>query len=571
MFLALVLWGCSEGPATADGVHRLQRTRAGYAADGSMISTHLLLRGPSGEPIACEDGTLEVAVDVSTSGPDGPWDVQAGAVQVRCAGGPSGDLAVVLDNSGSTSDVVATLRGASALLVDRVIDAGGRASLVRVSTNAAVLHPLTDDSAALTAAIVDGLRDGSNGWTALWDGIRMGNETFGGVVVTREGAVVWDDLDAFCDASDRLGIVVFTDGYENNSADQQDYDHARYPGDGYATTLDDLLRLHVAGQSTPIYTVGLGDDPDHATLSQLADATGGAHSSIDDVSQIGPIFEQIGSWMGSTHQVCATLPEALCGTLHVRVGWTLRDAAGAVVEQGSMVQGVTVDCPLPEPTGRSATVLLTLTNPNLPAADVERFAGNLVDWVSPVADPRVLVVLDDNHHGEFDGDADAIAVMLGGQGFTVTRLDEPEHGLEPSDLAGYDVVWFSNPGYPPDDLGSIQALAAHNAAGGGLILQGDDMTWGDAGAFSMEALTGLSHVSNGVETCGWPTDDEQGERFRVERLGPHALFAGLMHTSWLYGDDIDESVPTGASEVLAVAGLDVDPSCPVRPVVAVMP
>ncbi|MCB9668717.1 MAG: VWA domain-containing protein [Alphaproteobacteria bacterium] len=570
MFVIAILAGCSNSPPTADGAHRLQRTRAGYTAEGSMLSTHLLLRDAAGQPLACGDGSLTVDVEVSTSGASGPWTSTAEDVQVRCADAASGDVAMVLDNSGSTADVVATLRGASSLLVDDVIDAGGRASLVRVSTNARVLHELTDDSQALVTSIVEGLNDDSNGWTALWDGVRMGNETFGGAVVHRDGAVVWDDLEDFCSASDRLGIVVFTDGHENNSADQQDYDHIRYPGDGYATTLEDLQSLHVAGQSTPIYTIGLGDTPDHAQLGRLADSTGGAHTAITEVAEIGPVFEQIGSWMQSTHQVCATLPETVCGTSHVRVTWSLRDASGSQIDHGSMVQGVTMDCPLPDPSGRTAVVLLTLTNPHLPPADVDRFAANTVDWVSPVAAPRVLVVLDDNHHGEFAGDADAIAAMLQGRGYDVARLDEPTHGITGADLAGFDVVWFSNPGYPPDDMGSIQALAAFAAAGGGLVLQGDDMTWTEGAGFSMEAITGLTHVDNGVQTCGHPTNDNLGDRFSLEVTNAHPLFAGLTQTTWLYGDDIDLSTPNGSSEVIAEAGLEGEPTCALRPAVAVI-
>jgi hypothetical protein len=564
--LALALLaGCGTPATTADGVHRLQRTRAGYTADGSFVSTHLLLRDDSGAAIPCTDGTLTVDLSYSTDGASGPWQPLQEPVVVRCADGPGGDLAVVLDNSGSTSDVVATLRGAASLLVDEVIDAGGRASLTRVSTEASVLHPLTDDDQALVQSIVGGLRDDSNGWTALWDGIRLGNETFGGAVVHREGAVAWSDLDAFCGASDRLGIVAFTDGHENNSADQQDYDHVRYPGDGYDTTFDDLVALHVAGQSTPIYTIGLGDDPDHAELSRLADATGGAHTSIDEVAQIGPVFEQLGDYMGSTHQVCAELPETVCGTSHVQITWALRDATGALVDDGTMVQGVTLDCPAPDPTGRSATVLLTLTNPHLPAAGVEQFVDNTVSWVSPVAQPSVLVVLDDDHHGEFAGDADAIAAMLTTRGYSVTRLDEVDPGLTEADLAGYDVVWFSNPGYPPDDLASISALAAFNASGGGLVLQGDDMTRAAGNAFSMEALTGLQFVDNGVVSCDTPTNDNLGERFSLFRTG-HPVFDQVGPADWLYGDDIDDNVHVRGT-VVAEAGLELDPACALRPAI----
>lgn len=566
--LSLVACSTQEAAPSAED-HRLQRTRSGYSTSGSMVSTHLLLRDTAGEAIACGPNTdLSVTVQVSQDGPNGPWVSATNDIQVRCSESPSGDLAMVLDNSGSTAEVVQTLRDSSSSLMSDVIGADGRASLVRVSTNASVLHDLTDDEASLDASIQSGLIDGSNGWTALWDGVRMGNETFGGAAVDRDGAVTWTDLDSFCGASDRLGIVVFTDGNENNSADEQDYDHDSYPGDGYDTNLDDLKGLHVAGQSTPIYTVGLGDDVDHATLTDLATSTGGAHTPITDASEIGPVFDQIGSWMSSTHQVCASLPETVCGGSHVKVDWTLRDQAGSVLDTGSMVQGVTMECPAEPPTGRKAVVLLTLTNPRLPATEVTTFVENTVNWVTPVFSPNVLVVLDDNHHNEFLSDAADIAATMNGIGIAATYMDEPPNGLSASDLAGYDVVWFANPGYPPDDLASIQALAAFNAAGGGLVLQGDDMTWSAGNAFSMSQITGLDHVNNGVRTCGQTTDNNRGASFSIDVTNPHPLFGGITSTSWLYGDDIDVSTPNGQAQVVATADLD-GQACQPRPTVVV--
>lgn len=555
LFALALLSGCSTEVGPADGNNRLQRTRAGYATSGSFVSSHLLLRDASGAPIGCDDGTLTVTMSYSTDGASGPWTEVEEDLVVSCPDGPSGELALVLDNSGSTSEVIGMLEGASLSLANEVLSAGGEASLTRVSTNASIEHPLTDDQSAIAGAIVDSLRDDSNGWTALYDGVRMGNETFDGAGVHLDGSIAWDDLSDFCGQSDRLGIVVFTDGHENNSADEQDYDHEAYPGDGFDTTLDDLKSLHVAGQTTPIYTIGLGDEPDHATLTDLANSTGASHHAISEASEILTVFEELGEYMGSTHQVCGQLPEAVCGTSHVKLTWSLQDDGGQEIDSGELVQGVTMDCPIEEPAGRSATVLMTLTNPHLPAADVSTFVGNTVAWVSDAPAPSVLVVLDDNHHNEFAGDADAIAAMLDAQGYMVTRLDEPQHGLSADDLDGYDVVWFSNPGYPPDDLSTIQALGAFNADGGGLVLQGDDMTRAHGNAFSMEGLTGLRYLDNGVRTCGQLTNNNAGTQFAVSLVDSHPVFDTLSQTTWLYGDDIDEATVVGPVDVVAEAGL----------------
>src|SRR5258707_1211637 len=80
----------------------------------------------------------------------------------------------------STNVTVQESRGGAgaSLLLDSVLAAGGRASLVRVSTNSSIQTPLTTDGAALHQAL-DSLHI-SHGWTSLWDGIRLGNQTLGG-------------------------------------------------------------------------------------------------------------------------------------------------------------------------------------------------------------------------------------------------------------------------------------------------------------------------------------------------------------------------------------------------------
>ncbi len=544
----------------------LQRTRAGVGTDGTYLSSHLLPVDAQGQPIACDAGSFEVTVEMSTDGQASWLPVDSGAITVACSGDGDGDLAVVLDNSGSTQSVLDLIQDGSADLIDDVLASGGRGSLVRVSTNAEVLSDITDDVTLLDVGLAR--IGGSNGWTALWDGVRMGNETLGGEVVSRAAAQVWDSADAFCEASDSLGILAFTDGHENNSADQNDYDHVAYPGDGYDTTLDDLKELHVNGQTTPVYTIGLGSDPDHEALGELAEATGGIHHAVVTPGDVLDTFSLVGDYLDSTHQVCATLDESVCGLVHLRVSWSYA-AEGDLEPQsiGEAIQSVSVDCPT-DPVGTSAVILMTMTNPHLPEADAVLLSTNAVAYVSPVEAPSVLVVLDDNHHDEFAGDPDAVAGWLEDAGLPVVRLDEPADGITGDDLVGHDVVWFSNPGYPPDDLGSIEALEAFMADGGGVVLQGDDMTRGWGNAFSMTALTSLVFEHNGTQTCGVATDDNEGELFEVTTVDGHPMLDGLENTTWLYGDDIDQSTAAGVGErILAEATLAIDPGCTTTPTI----
>ncbi len=476
-----------------------------------------------------------------------------------CTADVGGDLALVVDNSGSEDGYLDSLQTAASDLVNGVLDAGGQASLVRVSTNVDVLVGLTDDGGALYEAI-DGMEI-NGGWTALWDGARVGNETLGGIADPAAG-----DLDAFCGATGRVGIALFTDGQENNSEDQQDYDHAAYPGDGISTRVEDLYALHSGGATTPIYVVGLGADVDAAALGTLADETGGRYLEVADPVGIGDAFAVLDDYLTTNQRVCADIPTDACGTLWVKVAWELDD--GNTVTSGEKIEQVSVECPV-DSRGRTELMLLTLGNPGIDEATAGTLAQNAVDYVASVENPTVLVVLDENHHDEYADDANYVADLLATAGYTVTRFDEKDGGLQEQDIAGYDVVWYSNPGYPMDDLATRDVLLAYSAAGGALVLQGDDMAWSWGGGFSMSPLTNLVFQDNGTQFCGTLTDDNAGSDFRVTIGNDESpAIAGLQGTSFLYGDDIDTSTALGLGEsVVATATLDGAVNCLTVPVI----
>ena len=150
----------------------------------------------------------------------------------------------------------------------------------------------------------------------------------------------------------------------------------------------------------------------------------------------------------------------------------------------------------------------------------------------------------------------------------MTRLDEEAVGVGLDDLRSYDVIWYSKPGYPPDDAASIDALQAFSATGGGLVLQGDDMGWSFGNAFSMQPLTHLVWEDNGTGFCGHYTNDNAGDAYRVT-LGDsdHPLIAGLQGQSFTYGDDIDTTTPEDQAEILATATLDGSDACDTVPVI----
>lgn len=558
-----LLAGCSKPPP--EGVSSsVQEVQTGTSPEGdALIGMDVLVTDDQGQPLSCVNGTVTMTVEISRNGMDGPWVlVDQGSQVATCVPSGNGDLALVVDNSGSQDGDLPIIQDGARRALHRIVDDGGRMSLVRVSTNADKKSELVNDTAALDTAI-DGLYI-NKGWTSLWDGVRMANETLG--VAQGDGIELVTETDAssFCANARKQGIVLFTDGAENNSANQKLATEA-YPGDGIDTSFDDLLSLRVGGSKTPVYAIGLGDNIDAGALSQLATSTGGRFIALDDISDVDDMLDTVSQYFGSTHRVCAEVPSHLCGSLEVRVTHELRGEAG--VTRTESMHHLEVPCDT-RAKGRVATILLTMTASETTAEERDQLMANAINWASPVDAPRVLFVLDDFHHGEFADDTQELYEAFATAGYDASYLQEPEQGIKASDLAGFDVVWFSNPGYPMDDKASFNALLEFSKNGGGVVLQGDDMTWSYGDAFPTTPLTHLRHVENGTSACGVGIDNGKGGRYRVTlNSETHPVIAGLEGHTFLYGDDIDKSVQLDNTEVVAWATVEGKSSCEKRPVI----
>ncbi|MCK6504298.1 VWA domain-containing protein [Myxococcota bacterium] len=222
---------------------------------------------------AVEGGDLDVTVQTRLG--EGDW----AAAEVSLAGAEDHlEVVLVADNSGSEEGYLEPMQEGVRAFGHHLLELGDeeRVGLVRVSTVASAALGLTDDAEAWDLA-VDELFI-ANGWTALWDGVRLGNEVLadGSQVQAGGGLEV-------CLTQPRRGVVVFTDGQENNSADEHD---TRYDGDGIDTTVEELLDLSVLGVPTPIYAVGIGDEVDHDQLALLAAGSGGAWREIAAVDEL---------------------------------------------------------------------------------------------------------------------------------------------------------------------------------------------------------------------------------------------------------------------------------------------
>ena len=125
--------------------------------------------------------------------------------------------------------------------------------------------------------------------------------------------------------------------------------------------------------------------------------------------------------------------------------------------------------PFATPIGNVVTILMTLSDAWIPQETASQLIYNAVNFVSPVVVPQVLIIRDDNHNGEDITDCENIQSWLQGYGLTVDLIEEPSDGITADQLLGYHVVIFSNPGYPPDDVTSIQALKTFSMQGFGML------------------------------------------------------------------------------------------------------
>jgi hypothetical protein len=204
------------------------------------------------------------------------------------------------------------------------------------------------------------------------------------------------------------------------------------------------------------------------------------------------------------------------------------------------------------------TILLALGdtfNQNLivNGTSAQVIAETAIRYASPLNEPKILVVRDRLNYGESYSDTEYIALDLLKLYESVTLIDEPVGGLQSSDTQGYDLIWFNNPGYP---MGNVNTRNTLMNFVGGVVLSGDDMTWGNG--FSMEPLTGLKFIDNGtsVQCAGvnYNHDNNSGYQFSV------LMDSNLLPTfpsnalSFQYGNDIDNSVVTDESvEVISWA------------------
>ena len=223
-----------------------------------------------------------------------------------------------------------------------------------------------------------------------------------------------------------------------------------------------------------------------------------------------------------------------------------------------------VSCDLNPLTAKPAvtTILLTLgdmANSELviKGASSQLIAETMIRTSTPVSNPKILIVLDNADGGENLEDRGYIEGILLLR-YDTTVITTTSNGLSPDQTEGYDLIWFNNPGHP---MGSRNTMATLLAFKGGVIIQGDDMSWGsdNIGYFSLEKLTGLRPIDNGSSvTCSdgnsYDHDNDSGYQYRVSIDPKKIQGADASALNFHYGNDIDNTaVARKDLEVIAVA------------------
>jgi Mg-chelatase subunit ChlD len=319
---------CAEGSSSSDDAvsasYELKASKPGRgsrapasapSSSGGDLVADIAVIDAAKRPVPISE---ESRVTVETRAPGASW-VSAKDVVVERSSSAVLDVVVVADNSGSVKEEVSQIKDAirhfSGIILAR--SHRDRIGLVRVSTEAAVVSPLTDDEASLNTA-VDRLFAG-RGWTALWDGVRLANETLS------EAATTSLPSGSRCYSGASPSVIVITDGGENNSLDQHE---TRYPGDGVDTTLTDLLGLSVRDRPTTIHTVSVGDDADVKSLQTLATTTGGHYAAIENYGQLSGALHRTAAKLDATVPVC--FQPASCSDREARITVSVKPSASPI-------------------------------------------------------------------------------------------------------------------------------------------------------------------------------------------------------------------------------------------------
>ena len=185
---------------------------------------------------------------------------------------PPLSVVVTLDTSGSMSEALDDAQAAATAFVEG-LSGQDSAQLVRFAREVETATSMTSTKTEVTGAIT-GLS--ARGDTALFDALML-------------------SVDLAGERTGRKAIVVLSDGIDDDGTGQPLSE----------ATLDDVL-TQAAAVNVPIFVVGLGEELDEASLTQIADSTGGLYLSAPTPEELATVYDQIGAQLSGQYAISYT-------------------------------------------------------------------------------------------------------------------------------------------------------------------------------------------------------------------------------------------------------------------------
>jgi VWFA-related protein len=246
-----------------------------------IVDVYLTVSDSAGKSVL---GLTEREVEVAIDGTPQPGTSLISAI----AGGEHLAVVLLFDRSGSMKQALDVTREAASGFVRR-LSVGDRLAVVSFDEQIRVDAPLTSDRVALEAA-VRGITAGSN--TVLYDAVHS-------ALGLLENA-----------GTRRQAILVLSDGKDTRSRLK--------PADVVAD---------VKAKGVPVYTIGLGSGVDAATLTHLAEETGGTFLRAAGPEDLRLLYQSIADLLENQYRL------SFSSTFGVDEAWhaltvTVRDAGG---------------------------------------------------------------------------------------------------------------------------------------------------------------------------------------------------------------------------------------------------
>lgn len=179
-------------------------------------------------------------------------------------------VVIILDSSGSMKNTMEGVLSAAGTLIGE-LGSSDKAEIIDFDSTVKVKTPFTGDKEKMNSVLATIQADGG---TALYDAVK----------------------DGIAHAGELMGlkaVVLLTDGKDENAAGT---------GPGSEITLPELKDI-LKDSEVPVYSIGLGEGVDKATLDTISDLSGGKAYYADSTEAVTQIYNDIIQYLHSLHRM----------------------------------------------------------------------------------------------------------------------------------------------------------------------------------------------------------------------------------------------------------------------------